>query len=363
VKMSDHIGMGDNGNSGISRHHHSKRKNKSKSHEVIELKALDHHPEIGNNTITEDLSSQPARQPGQRKPFHQKLWKTPKETMVAFTQAAAKKAAIPLDKLFVLGISSGLYISMAGVFALTAEYGAPNSDPGIQRLIVGVTFPIALFMIVFLGGELFTGNVTYAMMGLLAKTISFRKACLICAVAYIANFIGCAMGAYFFAYLPEMFSTDPWNASIRKLAVTKTSYGFGVMFLRGIVANWFVNIAIWVVVTAEDVSGKCLGLFYPIMAFAVAGYEHCVANMFYVITSLLYGADTTFGKFIYRNLIPVTLGNIVGGAFCLGFINFYIYGWRLRPESPLEHREIGDSSKKSVEEMEGHCIEFSFYKF
>jgi formate/nitrite transporter FocA (FNT family) len=85
-------------------------------------------------------------------------------------------------------------------------------------------------------------------------------------------------GAYFFAYLPEMFTQDPWFTAIKSVAGTKTGLGFGVAFLRGIAANWLVNIAIFVVTSAEDVSGKILALLYPIAAFAAAGYGHCVAK-------------------------------------------------------------------------------------
>jgi len=333
---------------------------KSWKHEDVELTTIPH------KQITEDLSSHHHagshshmhRTSGQRKPYHQKLWKTPKETIVAITQAAAKKAAMPLDKLIVLGLIAGLDISLAGVFALVASYGSPSLDPGIQKLIIGVTFPVALYMIVFLGGELFTGNVMYSTVGLMSGTISFRKCFLICSVAYISNFAGCALGAYFLAYLPEMFADDPWLTSIKALAVTKTSHGFGVMVLRGIAANWLVNIAIFVVIAAEDISGKTLALFYPICAFATAGYEHCVANMFYVLTSLMHGADVSFGKFLYANLIPVTIGNCIGGAFFVGFVQWYVYGWRLKPDTPLATGIDRDPSKKP-EEYEGHCIELT----
>jgi formate/nitrite transporter FocA (FNT family) len=90
------------------------------------------------------------------------------------------------------------------------------------------------------------------------------------------------------------------------------NYGWGIAFLRGIPANWLVCLAISIAMSAEDISGKILGCFIPIMTFATTGFEHCIANMFFVPLSLMYGAKGTFGKFIYANLIPVTLGNILG---------------------------------------------------
>jgi len=231
--------------------------------------------------------------------------------------------------MIVMGFLAGFYISFGGIFALTVSYGSPNLSPGIQKLLIGITFPLALFSIVFLGGELFTGNVMYCTVGLLSRKIGIKTAVIVCGLSFICNFIGCVAGGYFFGYLTEVFEADPWNSSIKKLAITKTSMGFGVVFLRAVAANWLVNIAIFVVLVGDDITHKAIGLFYPICAFATSGFEHCVANMFYVPLGLMYGADVTIGKFLYANLIPATLGNIFGGAFFVGALLYYIHFWRV----------------------------------
>eukprot|EP01114_Cavostelium_apophysatum_P016760 TRINITY_DN4831_c0_g1_i1.p1 TRINITY_DN4831_c0_g1~~TRINITY_DN4831_c0_g1_i1.p1 ORF type:complete len:347 (-),score=56.45 TRINITY_DN4831_c0_g1_i1:25-1065(-) len=261
----------------------------------------------------------------------QKMFKTPKETYAAVKLVSEKKSQIPLDKLVVLGFLAGVYIAFGGLFAVTVAFGSPGlaaENPGLQKLLIGVTFPLALFAIIFLGGELFTGNVMYAFAGGLGGSISPFKSFLICTVAFFSNLAGCIAGAYFFGYLTHSFEADPWLSAVKSIAVKKVSYGFGVIFLRGIAANWLVNIAVYVVISAEDVSGKILGLFYPICAFAAAGFEHCVANMFYVPLGMFYGADVSVGDFIVKCLIPSTLGNIVGGGIFVGVAAWYAFGWR-----------------------------------
>eukprot|EP01114_Cavostelium_apophysatum_P022683 TRINITY_DN828_c0_g1_i1.p1 TRINITY_DN828_c0_g1~~TRINITY_DN828_c0_g1_i1.p1 ORF type:complete len:388 (-),score=41.54 TRINITY_DN828_c0_g1_i1:48-1157(-) len=334
----------------------SKRKGKREKKKEIAKIELQHT--AGSSSEATHLHRHFHRQKGERKPYHQKLWKTPKETFVAITQAASKKAAIPIDKLAILGFLSGVYISFGGLFAGSVYLAIPSLDPGLQKLLLGMTFPIALFIIIFLGGELFTGNVMYATAGWLAGTISIKKCCVICITAYISNWLGTAFGAYFFGYLTDLYVHEPWLSGIQKIAVTKTSMGFGVVFLRGVAANWLVNIAIFVVIAAEDISGKTIGLWYPICAFATAGFEHCIANMFFVQLGLMYGAPgTNFGKFIYKNLIPSTLGNILGAAFFVGALSYYVYGWRVT-QDVLTEDQLNDTKKEKARQKE-HCIEFT----
>jgi len=144
-------------------------------------------------------------------------------------------------------------------------------------------------------------------------------------VSFFSNFAGAVFGAYFFGYITDLFVDEPWLTNIQNLAVKKNSMEFQVVFFRAIAANFLVNMAIFVGVIAEDVAGKILSTFIIIGTFATPGFEHSIANMFFVTHGLMYGAKTTFGEFIYKNLIPVTLGNIVGGMI-VGISLWYIYG-------------------------------------
>jgi len=267
----------------------------------------------------------PSRNKGERKDFHYKLFKTPKEGTEALLGAAQKKAIMPFDKLLVLGFCSGVFIGFGGIFSSSVTLGIPSADPGIKKLLVGLTFPIALCLIMFFGGELFTGNTMYMALGLLYRKTSWKALAYSWVISYFSNFIGTAFAAYFFGYLTQLFESDPYLTNMQAIAVTKNGYDFYVVFLRAVACNWLVNLAIYVSVISEDISSKILSSFAIIGTFAVSGFEHCVANMFYVLISLMYGADTTFGIFIYKNLIPVTLGNIVGGLI-MGVGLWYLYG-------------------------------------
>jgi len=273
------------------------------------------------------------REKGERKDFHKKLFKTPKETHDALLAAAQKKVMIPIDKLIYLGLLSGVFISFGGIFALSVTQGVPNSDPGYQKFLLTFTFPIALALIVYFGGELFTGNTMFMTLGLLHKKVTWKGLTLSWVISYFSNFLGAVFGAYFFGYLTELFVANPYLANVQAIAVKKVSLSFQVAFFRGFAANWLVNLAIYVGVVAEDVTGKTIGMFLIIGTFATSGFEHCIANMYYVCQSLMYGADTTFGIFIYKNLIPVTLGNALGGVV-MGLSLWYIYGTKQNISKP-----------------------------
>ena len=110
------------------------------------------------------------------------------------------------------------------------------------------------------------------------------------------------------------------------LAKSKTSASFFATFVKGIGANWLVALAVWLAFAAQDVSGKILAVWFPVMAFVAMGFEHSVANMFFIPTAMLYGSDVSIGTFIFNNLIPATLGNIVGGSILTALIYTKVYG-------------------------------------
>ncbi len=119
---------------------------------------------------------------------------------------------------------------------------------------------------------------------------------------------------------------DPWTASIVGIAQAKVSQGFLVLLLKGIGCNWLVCLAVWLAVSSEDLTGKILGIWFPIMAFVAIGFEHSVANMYFIPAGIFYGAQVTWGQFLLNNLLPVTIGNVIGGAFFVGVVYWYLYG-------------------------------------
>ncbi|HPW17120.1 MAG TPA: formate/nitrite transporter family protein, partial [Candidatus Aminicenantes bacterium] len=132
------------------------------------------------------------------------------------------------------------------------------------------------------------------------------------------------------SYLTGLCAAEPYLGAVRAMAAEKAALSFGAAFWRGVGCNWLVCLAVWMAAAADDVAGKLLAVWFPIMAFVGLGFEHSVANMFFIPNGMLYGAGVSAGQFLLRNLLPVTLGNIVGGAFFVGFIHWWLHG---RPSS------------------------------
>lgn len=279
------------------------------------------------------------RPPGVRKDNHFKLYKTPKEATMAIVQATQRKVSFAMDKYLYLTFAAGMYVSFGGFLAITVA--APIVNAGIKKLAIGMTFPIALALIVFLGGELFTGNTMYFFTGTLQGWVHWRSCVISLVLSYIGNWGGTHLGAFLFGYVGELFVDEPYLTFVRTLAEHKVEMNWGVTLVRAIPANFLVCTAIYFYITAEDMTGKLIGLWLPVLTFATIGFEHCIANMFYIPLGIFYGAKVSYGEFIYANLIPVTIGNIIGGAIFLGGVCWYLYLAREdrvpeRPKTPYD---------------------------
>jgi len=253
---------------------------------------------------------------------------SPKEIVEVVNNTAKAKQEMPHRKTFVLSLLAGGYIAMGGLLALVIGGGLPDlaqSNPGLQKLLFGAAFPLGLVLCAIAGAELFTGNTAYFVPSVLSGRMSMKVPLKNWGIVYIGNFIGAIFVALFFAYYTDIFSQSPWLNSVIDIAVKKTSAPFYKIFLKGMAANWMVALAMWLAYAAKDITGKIIGIWFPIMAFVAMGFEHCVANMFFIPTAIFYGADITWTEFIVNNLIPATLGNIAGGAIMVGAIYWYVY--------------------------------------
>lgn len=267
-------------------------------------------------------------------PPHSGLWRNPYELFLPpeltanYAAIGAKKTHLPAMTIFVLGILAGAVIGLAGVGANTAIHTI--TAVGLSRLINGVVFPAGLIMVVLLGGELFTGN-SLIVISVLDRQATISGMLRNWVLAYLGNFTGCVLVAAGCAYCGQFnYSAGALAVTTAKIAVGKCALSFGNAFLLGIFCNLLVCVAVLLASSAKDVSGKVLGIFFPICLFVLCGFEHCIANLYYVPAGLFAlqvpsyaaalaesGVDfsaLTWGNFFLRNLLPVTLGNIVGGA-------------------------------------------------
>jgi formate/nitrite transporter len=235
----------------------------------------------------------------------------------------------------VLGILAGAYIAFGAQLAVTAAAGdwATNLGmPGIQKFIFGGVFPVGLMLVVIAGSELFTGNCAIPVLSCMSGKAKITGLLKNWFFVYFGNFIGALIVAYLLAHLTGLFSASPWHEYIGKIASAKCSLGWDEAFLRGIGCNWLVCLAVWMAISADNVIGKIWAIWFPIMAFVCLGYEHSVANMFFIPAGIFEGATyastglgVTWGDFIVKNLIPVTLGNIVGAAVFVSGFYWFVY--------------------------------------
>lgn len=253
---------------------------------------------------------------------------TPSRVIEIAMSAAEAKLRLPLGQLVVSGILAGAYIAIGGTLSLVVGYGFPEltaGNPALQRLLSGAMFPLGLILVVLAGAELFTGNNAVLMPGLLGRRYGVGGVVRNWTIVYLSNFIGALFFGYVMVYLSGILP-ELWQRAVVGIAETKTSLPWGQVFLRGIGANWLVCLAVWLGLASQSVAGKFIGLWFPVMCFVALGYEHSIANMFFIPLGMMYGADVSVGSFVVDNLIPATLGNIVGGALFVGCAYWFVAG-------------------------------------
>lgn len=254
---------------------------------------------------------------------------TSKEITENYISIGEKKGNLPFFKMLVLSILAGMFIALAGLGASVASYSVENAS--VAKLISGCVFPAGLAMVVLTGAELFTGN-CLMVISALEKRLSVFKLIKAWVVVFIGNLIGGLLVSAGAVYGHTLSMGNGTLAqAVVNTASAKCSITFADGLIRGIFCNVLVCLAVLMAMSAKGSAGKIISLFFPILIFVVCGFEHSVANMFYIPAGLFasyeYGltADNlTWFNFFITNEIPVTLGNIIGGAG-LGITYHYLY--------------------------------------
>lgn len=253
--------------------------------------------------------------------------RTPSEILGLATDAGVGKASRSYAHLLTGGFLAGAYIALGGILSIIIGYGFPGftaQNPGIPRLLSGLVFPIGLMLTVILGADLFTGNnallIPPALNGRLSWTGVLKNWTLI----WLSNFAGALAVAYFLVHLTGTAASGPYPEAIAKIAAAKTSATPMVVFLKGIGANWCVCLAVWLALGGRRLGEKLLACEIPVMAFVALGFEHCVANMFFLPLAMMQGYPLDISTLFTANLIPATLGNIIGGALFVGAVSYYL---------------------------------------
>ena len=257
--------------------------------------------------------------------------RTPSQILEAASAAGQNKAAATsrrgFSRLMTGSILAGAYIALGGALSIAVGYGFPeaaSANPGLQRFMSGLVFPVGLMLVVILGADLFTGNNALLVPPLMEKKLGAGRVLANWTLVWAGNFIGCLAVAYFLISLPGTLSSGPYPDAIAAIAKAKTSASPTAVFFKGIGANWCVCLAVWLALAGRRLGEKIIACEIPVLAFVALGFEHCVANMFFLPLAAMEGADITAGM-IFANILPATLGNIVGGALFVGLSQYYLH--------------------------------------
>lgn len=256
-----------------------------------------------------------------------------------------KKANTRTSRLFVLGVLAGAFIAFASEGSNAAIYNIPWA--GVGKALAGAIFTTGLMLVIVAGSELFTGN-TLMVAALAQKRITLWGMLRNWTTVYAGNFAGAVLIAWLIFMSGQLdFTNGLLGGFTIKTAAYKVSLSFSKAFVMGILCNWLVSLAVWMAYGSKDMAGRLLAIFFPIWLFITSGFEHCVANMYYIPAGILaksnpewvkqaitLGATAekikhlTWGAFLYHNLLPVTLGNLVGGAIFTGMAYWFVYLYR-----------------------------------
>ena len=263
---------------------------------------------------------------------------TPQEIVNYTLETGIKKAKLSWLAALILGILAGSFIAFGAFAANLISHSVENF--GLAKFLGAAVFPVGLMLVVMAGGELFTGN-TLMSIALAERKITLKAMLNNWFWVYAGNFVGSLLVAYLVGSSGMlMLNNGLVAAAALKTAAIKANLTFGAAFIRGILCNILVVLAVWLAYGAKDVAGKVLGIWFPVMTFVLSGYEHSIANMYYFAVGVQAKAlgvndlahltpkllaNLNWGHIWLYNLIPVTLGNIVGGSILIGLGYWLVY--------------------------------------
>jgi formate transporter FocA len=267
----------------------------------------------------------------------------PAEMAKKAEDVGVKKASLDFWTMFALAILAGAFIGLGAIFATTVGTGGSELPFGVNKLLMGLVFTLGLIAVVVGGAELFTGN-NLIVMAYLSGKVPFTKLLRNWGIVYLGNLVGSVLTAYFmFLSKQYTFASGGIGLTILNIGEAKCNLGFVQAIALGVMCNAMVCLAVWLTFSARTTTDKILAIIPPISGFVAAGLEHSVANMYFIPMALFvkYFGDPKFfetvGKtaqdyphltmnnFLVANLLPVTIGNMIGGVVMVGVVYWFIY--------------------------------------
>ena len=293
--------------------------------------------------------------------FMEKMIYSPAEIASRYVEAGSKKASIPVRQLLLLGILAGAFIAFASQGSNMAIHTIESV--GLAKALAGAIFSTGLMMVVITGAELFTGNmlIVVSCMEGRSRWPQMLKNWLF---VYTGNLLGSLIIVVLILMSGQLNSSGGLLGGFTiKTAVYKVNLSFVNAFSMGVLCNWLVCMAVWMAQAAKDMAGKLLAIFFPIWLFITSGFEHSIANMYYIPAGILAKANPawveaaasmgvtaeklqalTWQSFLVKNLIPVTLGNMVGGGIFVGVIFWRVFLYKRK----VTECDQGQSAEKGV---------------
>jgi formate/nitrite transporter len=279
-------------------------------------------------------------------------FKSPPEITATAAETGTTKARLSADKAVVGGFLAGAYIAFGGLLAVVVSAGLdPAKVGGVVTLVTGSVFALGLILVVIAGSELLTGNMALVPLAVMERRIPLRKLFENFGWVALGNLLGSLFIAYFLAEQTGVITADAPLERLTGIAQLKgTTETEWQIFTRAVGCNWLVCLAVWMALGAEDVAGKILAIFFPIMAFVALGFDHVVANMFFLPAAIFAGVDgITWGDALH-NWVFAFLGNFVGAAIFVAGFYWYLYA---RPED-TEGSAGGVSARPAGRDTDGH---------
>lgn len=263
---------------------------------------------------------------------------TPPEIAEKTVKIGVNKAGLKVQQALALAFLAGVFISFGAMISTVVSANDSALPFGLNALIKGLAFSLGLVLVLVAGGELFTGNMLI-IMAFLEKKIRFSAMLRNWLLVYFGNFVGSLVMALLFALSKQYsFGGGAIGENLLRIAEAKSGHTFINALILGVLGNTFVCLAVWMAFSARTTSGKIAAVILPISAFVAGGLEHSVANMYFIPVALLVRwldpnfvagigkfGNLTVSNFFFYDLIPVTIGNMIGGLFFVGFFYWFTY--------------------------------------
>lgn len=249
--------------------------------------------------------------------------KSPQEIIATFCNTGCTKADLPMIEELVLGFLAGTFVALGGMLIVMGQNSTGFAFMGLA--------PVGILLVVITGAELFTINCAIMPPACLVGAIRWQKMLRNWLWVYLGNLLGALFVTLFLAYGTGVINVNAGGSSAdlgtaaAMLAERKVVLGWGTLLLRGVGCGWLIGLGVWLAFAADDLLGRLAGLWFPVIAFMLLGFEHGIANIFFLPLGMMNGAAIGVFRLLFGNLLPVTLGNIIGSAGFVGVLYWWLY--------------------------------------